>query len=338
MVSNSIFRFRKALAGFARVLAFMVLAMPVRAADPIFPPGSRIGLVPPVGMVTSDTFIGFSDANKDAAILIAALPAAAYSQIEKTMDPEALRKQGISLDKRESMQLNVGKGFLFIGRQVVDKARYRKWLLVAAASDLTALVTVQVPEQENAYSDRVVRAALATLAVRPTVPQAEELSLLPFAVGDLAGFQIDGVLRGRALVLSDSHSEGPKDSAEDSAKDSAKAPPEGSPNARMLVAAMAGGPAAPDDRANFARMSFNEIAGVKDVHITMSEPLRIGGQPGYQTMAEAKDARNGNDVIVVQWLRFGSDGFLQMTGVARADHWTAALARLRAIRDSVEPK
>jgi hypothetical protein len=85
-------------------------------------------------------------------------------------------------------------------------------------------------------------------------------------------------------------------------------------------------------------MSFNEIAGVKDVHITMSEPLRIGGQPGYQTMAEAKDARNGNDVIVVQWLRFGSGGFLQMTGVARADHWTAALARLRAIRDNVEPK
>jgi hypothetical protein len=334
MVSNSNFRCGKAFAGFATVLAFMVLATPVRAADPTFPPGSRIGLVPPVGMVTSDAFIGFSDANKDAAILIAALPAAAYSQIEKTMDPEALRKQGISLDKRESMQLNVGKGFLFTGRQVVDKARYRKWLLVAAASDLTALVTVQVPEQEQAYSDRVVRAALATLAVRPTVPQAEELSLLPFAVGELAGFQIDGVLRGRALVLSDAHSEGP----EDSAKDSAKAPPEGSPNARMLVAAMPGGPAEPDDRAKFARMSFNEIAGVKDVHITMSEPLRIGGQPGYQTMAEAKDARNGNDVIVVQWLRFGSGGFLQMTGVARADHWTAVLARLRAIRDSVEPK
>jgi len=330
MVRNSNVRFRKACAGFAAVCALMVLAMPVRAADPIFPPGSRIGLVPPVGMVTSDTFIGFSDANKDAAILIAALPAAAYSKIEKTMDPEALRKQGISLDKRESMQLNVGKGFLFIGRQVVDKARYRKWLLVAAASDLTALVTVQVPEQENAYSDRVVRAALATLAVRPTVPQAEELSLLPFAVGDLAGFKIDSVLPGRALVLSDVQGEGPNDSA--------KEPAERDLNARVLLAAMPGGPKEPDDRANFARLSFNEITGVRNVHITMSEPLRIGGQPGYQTMAEAKDARSGNDVMVVQWLRFGSGGFLQITSVARADNWIGVLARLRAIRDSVEPK
>jgi hypothetical protein len=202
--------------------------------------------------------------------------------------------------------------------------------LLAAASDLTALVTVQVPEHENAYSDRVVRAALATLAVRPTVPQAEELSLLPFAVGDLAGFKIDSVLPGRALVLSDVQGEGPNDSA--------KGPSERDLNARVLLAAMPGGPKEPDDRANFARLSFNEITGVRNVHITMSEPLRIGGQPGYQTMAEAKDARSGNDVMVVQWLRFGSGGFLQMTSVARADNWIGVLARLRAIRDSVEPK
>ncbi len=330
MVTHSKLRIRKAAAGLATVIALMLPAAPVRAADPIFPPGSRIGLVPPAGMVTADAFFGLSDADKDAAILIAALPVAAYSQIEKTMDTETLRKQGITLDKREPMQLNVGKGFLFTGRQVVDKARYRKWLLVAAASDLTALVTVQVPEQENAYPDRVVRAALATLAVRPSVPQAEELSLLPFAVGDLAGFQIDSVLRGRALVLSDAQSGEPKDSA--------KEPPEAGRNARLLIAAMPGGPAEPDERASFARLSFNEIAGIRDVHITMAEPLRIGGQPGYQSMAEAKDARSGNDVMVVQWLRFGSGGFLQMTGIAPADHWTSVLARLRTIRDSIEPK
>jgi hypothetical protein len=70
----------------------------------------------------------------------------------------------------------------------------------------------------------------------------------------------------------------------------------------------------------------------------MSEPLRIGGQPGYQTMAEARDARSGTDVMVVQWLRFGSGGFLQMIGVARAETWTHVLARLRTVRDSIEPK
>ena len=55
-------------------------------------------------------------------------------------------------------------------------------------------------------------------------------------------------------------------------------------------------------------------------------------------MAEAKDARTGTDVRVIQWLRFGGGGYLQMVGIARADSWTSVFARLRTVRDSVELK
>jgi len=316
---------------FAAVLAAIVSATPARAADAVFPPGSRIGLVPPPGMVPSDAFDGFADPAKDAAILITILPAAAYSQFQRTMDAEVLKKQGVSLEKREPIKLDIGNGFLFTGRQVSDKTRYRKWLLVAATDDLTALVTVQAPLEDPVYSDRVVRAALTTLSVRPKVPEAEELGLLPFSVADLAGFHVAGVLRGRMLLLSDAYGESPGDASEGVLQ-------VGGPDARLLIAALPGGPREPRDHANFARLSFNEIGGVRNVRVTMSEPLRIGGQSGYQTMAEAKDARSGADVMVVQWLRFGSGGFMQMIGVGRADSWTGVLARLRTVRDSVELK
>jgi hypothetical protein len=309
----------------------LALATAATAADAIFPPGSRVGLVPPPGMVPSNTFDGFADPEKDAAILITVLPAAAYSQFEKTMDTDVLKKQGVSLEKREPIKLDSGKGFLLSGRQVADKTRYRKWLLVVAADDLTVLVTVQAPEQETIYSDRIVRAALATLSVRSKVPEAEELGLLPFAVADLAGFHIDGILRGRVLMLSDSHRENPEDAAKGALL-------LGGSDARLLIAALPSGPIDPNDHANFARLAFNEIGGIRDVHVTMSEPLRIGGQSGYQTMAEAKDARNGADIRVVQWLRFGGGGFMQMIGVGPADTWTSVLSRLRTVRDSVEPK
>jgi hypothetical protein len=328
MMSNSRFRSSRASTSFVALFTLTALAMPALAADPVFPPGSRVGLVPPAGMVASKTFDGFADPSRDAAILITVLPAAAYPQIDKTLDTDALKKQGVNLEKREPMQLSFGKGFLLTGRQVAEKTRYRKWLLVASASDFTALVTVQVPEQETTYSDRVVREALATLSVRPNIPEAEELSLLPFVVGDLAGFHIDGALRGRALMLSDAA--GPKDSSKEASF--------GSLDARMLIAAVPGGPAEPDQHANFAKLSFNEIGGIKNVHVTVSEPLRIGGQSGYQTMAEAKDAQSGADLMVVQWLRFGGSGYLQMVGIARADSWTSTLTRLRTVRDSVELK
>lgn len=318
--------------GAARVLSGLVvayaltLAAPSSAADAVFPTGSRVGLVPPAGMVASDRFDGFADPAEDAAILITVLPASAYGQIDKTLDLEALKKQGVSLEKREPVTLSFGKGFLLSGRQVAQKTKYRKWLLVALASDLTALITVQAPDQDTTYSDRVVRATLATVAVRDKVPDAEEFGLLPFSVGDMAGFHVDDFLRGRAVMLSDT----PENSTM-AARASDLA-------AHMLIAAIPGGPAEPDQRANFARLSFGEIGGIKDVNVTISEPLRIGGQSGYQTMAEAKDVRTGADVMVVQWLRFGGGGYLQMVGVGRAGSWTATLARLRTVRDSVELK
>lgn len=341
-MSTSQLRRIRAAACLGAMFALVILAMPARAADPTFPVGSRIGLVPPAGMVASETFDGFADPGKDAAILITVLPAAAYSQIEKTLDAEVLKKQGVSLEKREPIKLDLGKGILLTARQVADKAHYRKFLLVAAAGDITALVTVQVPERDSTYSDRVVREALATLSVRAKVPDAEQLDLLPFAIGDLAGFHVDGVLRGRAVMLSGTQDqapeEAPKGTPKKTPKDAAKAASEDGPDPHLLIAAVPGGPTEPGDHANFARLSFNEIGGIKNVHVMVSEPLRIGGQSGYQTMAEANDARTGADVMVVQWLRFGSGGFLQMVGVGRTDSWTSVLARLREVRDSVELK
>ena len=99
-------------------------------SDPIFPAGSRLGLVPPAGMVASHTFDGFNDPTKDAAILITVLPAAAYAQLDKTLDRDA-QETGRRGRETRADAARFGKGFLLIGRQTVEKVRYRKWLLVA---------------------------------------------------------------------------------------------------------------------------------------------------------------------------------------------------------------
>jgi hypothetical protein len=306
----------------AAALVCLLAAAPARAADSIFPTGSLVGLAPPPGMVMSKTFTGFVDLDKDSAILIAAEPPGALSDIEKSLSTDALKKQNITVEGREDFQLSFGKGTLVIGKQEDDKKHYRKWLLVAPAKDLTALVNVQIPEHETAYPDAVLRAALATLAVRASVPDAERLGQLPFTVGDLAGFHIQNVLPGRALMLMDAPDGAPADSFQP----------------HMFIAAFPGGPAEPDGHAEFARLVFDDIVGINNVHITMSEPLRIGGQPGFQTTAQAKDAHTGIDVMVAQWLRFGSGGFLQMIGIAKSDNWTDVLTRMRTVRDSIEPK
>jgi hypothetical protein len=105
-----------------------------------------------------------------------------------------------------------------------------------------------------------------------------------------------------------------------------------------MVAAMSGGPGEPGQWANFARTAFDSIGGIKDIHVQMSEPLRIGGQPGFQTLAKAKDGTTGADIMVVQWLRFGTGAFMQMVGIARSEAWSDEFPRLRAVRDSIDPR
>jgi hypothetical protein len=312
--------------GLAVLMTLLLMPPPpeAAAADAIFPAGSRLGLVPPAGMVPSRTFQGFEEPGTKATILLTMLPANAYEQLAKTMVPEAMKKEGIEVERRDAIEFPAGKGFVLSGRQTIEKERYRKWLLIASANDLTALVNVQVPEQATSYSEEAVRAAFATLAVRPQIPEAEQLSLIPFRIGELAGFHVEDVLPGRAIVLVD-----PANQSAEGVSATAKA--------RMFISALAGGPEEAADRDNFARVAFGQIVGIKDVQLQDSGPLRIVSQPGYQTLAKAKDAGSGTDVMVVQWLRFGSGGFLRMIGIARADAWPEMFGRLRAVRDSVVP-
>jgi hypothetical protein len=303
----------------AAVLAFTLLAIPARADGPVFPPGSNIGLVPPLGMTVAKTFPGFIDAEKNTGILVGMVPLSQYDDMEKTLADDALKKRGMTAEKRETLQLSIGKALLVIGTEIgPDKTKYRKWLLLAKTNYLTAVVTVQEPAQSNAYPDSVVRAALATIVERQSVPDSELLSLLPFRVGDLADFKVAKVLPGRALILVD--------------------PPKG-PNpyddARLVISATPGSPGSDEERANFARFSFNSIPGIKDIHFTMSEPIRIDSQQGFETVAQAKDANIGVDLFVVQWLRFSNGQVLQMIGISRAEVWGTELPRLRSVRDSV---
>ena len=56
-------------------------ASPALAADPVFPPGARVGMVPLVGLVRARTFIGFETEDKGVKVVVADLPADAYSEV-----------------------------------------------------------------------------------------------------------------------------------------------------------------------------------------------------------------------------------------------------------------
>ena len=125
------------MASFRWLLVLFMLALgtlPARAAELSYPPGSRIGLAPPAGLVPSKTFFGYEDLSKSVAIMMVALPPQAYADLDASVTADALKRQGVTMESREALPLPSGKAFLVVGRQEVDNIKVRKWILVASDS------------------------------------------------------------------------------------------------------------------------------------------------------------------------------------------------------------
>ncbi|MEA2980660.1 MAG: hypothetical protein QOF09_2483, partial [Alphaproteobacteria bacterium] len=185
-------------------LVLAALLTPAAAADAVFPVGSRLGLVPPPGLAPATGFLGFEDQQKSVYIRLVALPADAFPEIEKTMTNEALKKQGMTVEKRESVPVGSGNAILATVRQETATGRIRKWLLIAPIGNLTALASLEMPAAGPApYPDAVVRATLTSLAARAHVPLDEQLTMVPFKVGDTAGMRLVRVVPGVAVQFTD---------------------------------------------------------------------------------------------------------------------------------------
>ena len=120
-----------------RILVPMAVAVALAATAParaevMFPTGSRVGLSPPQGFTPSESFRGFEEKQSGSAILTVELPGQAYGDIEKAMTTPALRKQGVIVEKRETVPLHSHTGpssfeqkrcaFLFVGNSPIRPA------------------------------------------------------------------------------------------------------------------------------------------------------------------------------------------------------------------------
>jgi hypothetical protein len=306
------------------IIAGALLAgLPAPAAEPVFPLGLRIGLVPPPGLVASTQFQGFEDREHSVAMILTEMPPDAYTAMDQAFTIETLKAKGIEAERREDVTLKEGHGFIVVARQQTPSGTVRKWALVAGTGTLTALVTLQIPEEAAAtYPDEACRASLASFVVRAKVPPSEQLALLPYELRDQAGFRIVRALADGSVLLTD----GPNDTI--SAAD----------QPYMLIAIPPVSAPAPEEREGFARRLLAATPGVKEIRIVRSEPLRIGGQPGHQMIAEAKDDPSATPVTMVQWLRFGPGRFLHIFGLARTEVWQNVFMRMRTLRDGIEPK
>jgi hypothetical protein len=301
---------------FAAAAVLIGLLCPALAADTVFPRGMRLGLTPLVGLSPAKSFTGFETEDHGVKVLVAELPAEAYGEVMNAFKANPEGSGGI---KPESIETSVGIAYYTIEAAKDGQTNVRRYSMIVPGGTFSGYVAVQVPESASKiYTDDAVRQMFATAAIRRQVPVDEQLGLMPFKISELSEFKnVRTLAPGGAIILADG----------DETKGFETAP-------FMVIGIMA----AVIRLGRFAQQAATTIPGVRDARITMSEPIRIDGMPGYETRIDATSGKENTSVTVVQWLRFGGQTTLRVIGSAPRDVWTQAFPRFRAVRDGIQPR
>jgi hypothetical protein len=306
-----------------RILSAVALLVtiigPAFAAEAVFPPGSRVGMIPLVGLTRAKTFIGFETEDESVKVLVAELPPEAYGEVMNAFKANPAGTGGV---KPESIETAVGTAYYSVENARSGASAVRRYSMILPGGTFSGYVAVQIPENAaKIYTDDAVRQMFASAAIRKEVPVEEQLGLMPFKIGELSDFKhVRTLTPGAGILLADGDE-----------RTGFEAAP------FMVIGLMGSSPTQPEDRGRYAEQAATSIPGVHNWRITMSEPVRIDGMAGYETRLDATSGKDNTPVTLVQWLRFGGGQSLRIIGSAPREEWAKAFPRFRAVRDGIQP-
>jgi hypothetical protein len=306
----------------AMPFALLLALGPASANEVVYPPGSRVGLVPLQGIVPLKRGAGFENPDNNLIISLQELPRSTYQTIEAAVRDR--KPLPTAMENAEVLETASGKAYLSRAGGPNSGPKNNRTAIMVSDGKITAYVAVDVPEAAaKTYSQQAIRQMLASTTFRSEVPGEEQLALMPFKVSELSGFtRVRTLVPGLAVMLLDGEVE---------------ATLSGAPYILIQVAPVSADQ--PDERERLARQLARQITQtipIRDATPTLAEPMRIGGIAGHEMRIEAVSIKDDRKVNVVQWLRYGSGATLRILAAAPREDWPAMFARFRAVRDGID--
>ena len=291
------------------------------AAEPVFPPGSSIGIVPPRGMAPSSRFKGFEGPG-GSSVVLTEMPVAAMPEVTAGFTLDRLKPQGFTSLERRDVKVGDRDALLLVAEQKAGALRVRKWILVTASPRTMALVVATIPKGDATYDDSELRDAVLSTAIRQPPSLDEQVAALPFRLGDRAGFRLVPQIVANGLILTD----GPKG-----------IDPDGEQPSVVIAASLAPAPAAatPD---SFGRRALATFTSLKDFTVEESRTFERGGATWHEILARAEDGQTGRSVTILQTIRFGPDAYLRAIATTPSRQRDALLPRFRQVAASLAPR
>ncbi|MBE9063263.1 hypothetical protein [cf. Phormidesmis sp. LEGE 11477] len=297
---------------------------------PILIPGTSVSLQPPAGFVTADQFSGLVNPESLASIVIAELPAAAYTEFVSLFasTPEAVTsafaERGIVLevDTISNVLVNGNEVPLVKGIQTVGDTQVSKYFALfggETSGENTILITFNVTEPASLSEEAIVN-TIQSIQVAPALSIEQKVAELPFTFEVAPPFQVFDVLLGSTVLLSPNGE--PSPSGEDPV---------------IIIASSVSPIIAADlsafDLATFSSQVLLETEGFTQANITTRSPTEFAGGEGYVIQASVADS------TVFQYLRILPNNFyIRMLAAGNTEAIAELVPTIEAIQSSVEAK
>ena len=281
-------------------------------------PASGIKIRHPEGFEKADSFDGFGQAETQSSVLVISL-AGPYSKVTAGLTQEKLKARGWTLHSKEDVKVDGLPGILIHFEQPAIGKVFLKWSFVSGDEKKTTMVTATFPKShERELSARLKSAVLSARIDRSapagvganlpfTVAPSKKLKLTP-VVSNTLGYTKDGVI------------------------------PVKSPKDPLFMVAPSLGKVVVEDKRQFAERNLRESAGTKELVVKSTDAITIAGLDGYESLAEAEDAKSGTALIVYQVILFDEDSFILLKGYVGTELRDEYLPQFKAMARSLQKK
>jgi hypothetical protein len=277
--------------------------------------GSRVRLTPPDEFLPSPRFPGYEQEATGSSIMITEMPGP-YSQMSVALStPSEAAKKGMTLLKKQEVMVNGQSGLLLHFKQTASDIEFLKWLVIFGTENEVVIVTATFPTTfENELSE-IMRASILTTrwdkekSVSPE--EGANFSLSEKGEMRLAQRMGNQLLYTKGAIFPSTDVDEP-----------------------IFVAGQAMSNVRIDDPEYYAKLRIQSTTSVTNIEIESGSKVVVDNLEGYEIVANARDAKSGQPMVVYQTMLFEGQGYFLMQGLAGSQHKETYLPVFKQMSES----
>lgn len=258
--------------------------------------GTRIRLTPPADFTPASQFPGYQLESRGSSIMITEIPGPFAETTAGFSKPSELEKRNMSVLDKQEVKLDRQNRLLLKVEQKAYETVFLKWLLILGDEKETAMITATFPKMYEAELSEKLKASVLTAIwdrkkdVTPTeglnftVEEKGELKLSK-RFSNMLMFTKNGVFPSKDV------------------------------NDPLFIVGQSISKTAIPDNEEYAKARVLQISQIKDIKIEQSNKITIDNLNGYEIVANGKDTKSGQPMLIYQIMLFEEQNYFLVQGL-----------------------